>query len=233
MKPNSAFLLLFVILLSVNCSTENKEQTLTDVIKYSTESTLSSGFELKDYSQHYSVSLKAFLGLIELDTVIGFCIDTKCSEKCTSTESFSSDFTIEKIRIDFNDGTYSTLIPFQTEISSITENGLIYFLKKYYFKPKDLRLLDKKAKSITIIDIKRQREGLINLSSSQSEENIVLFNFMAYLIPLSIIQLRALPYVKCSFYYEGKMNTWPFPKVFPNMRSDLCGFNCFGGCQCD
>jgi len=223
--------LFFAIALTLNCKTETNAQTLTDVLKYSNESNLTNGVDLSNYAI-YSIDAKAFIGLIERDTVIGFCIDSKCADNY-DVAGFNSAFSINKLRLDFQDGTFSVLKPFQIEKSTKTEGKTTYYLKQYFFKVDDLKKLDRPIKIIKITDEKSNVTHEIYGASFKPGMEYLEYFIRAYLIPMSISNLDVLPHTSCTVKYQGMEMEFAFAKLFTRTKSGFCDPSNSAKCKCD
>jgi len=211
---------------TVNC------QTLTDVLKYSKKTCLNSEIELMSNSLSYTSDFEAFVGLIERDTVVGFRI-TDLINKNINSMWLTSNFSMSKIRVDFQDGTYSTLKPIQVDKEVINLGKSTYYESQYFFKLDDLSRFDRPLKLITFIDEKTNVSREIFGASTQNDALFDLDYFVrAYLIPWEIGNLDVLPPIGCTLRLKNSDLEIAFPKVFPKTRYAFCHTRSVTNCKC-
>ncbi len=232
-KKNSITLLIVTtITLIFFCKSSVNSQTLTDVLKYGKKINLNSEIELMNNSLSYTTDFEAFVGLIERDTVVGFRI-TDLINKNYNWMEVTSSFSLSKIRIDFQDGTYSTLKPIQVDKAVINEGKSTYYESLYFFKVYDLSRFDRPLKLITLIDEKTNVSREIFGASNPNDLFVDLDYFvMAYLIPYEIGNLDVLPTIGCSFTLSNTDIEMAFPKIFPKTRSAFCHTKSVTNCKC-
>lgn len=220
--------LTFTVILNLNCKMGADAQTLTDVLKFTNNTNLTTGFS-SNYAS-YSVDFKAFVGLIKSDTVIGFCITTKCAENYDFA-GFNPTFTADKLTINFEDGTYSILKPFQIEKSTEKSGKTTYYLKQYYFETDDFKKFDRPIKFIKISD---EKNNVIDeIYRVTPEEVHIAYLLRAYLIPIKLSALNVLPETYCSDVFEGMNLDFAFAKVFTRTKNAFCGPYRSANCKCD
>lgn len=211
---------------TVNC------QTLTDVLKYGNKISLGSEYSITYHDLSFTSDFEAFVGLIEGDTVVGFRI-TELFNKNYNFMGVTSSFSMSKIRIDFKDGSYSTLKPIQVDKTVIKEGSSTYNKSQYFFKVDHLSRFDRPLKLITFIDEKSEVSRQI---FGASTPNDVFFDFdyfvRAYIIPFEIGKLGVLPEKECSLTLANRDLEFAFPKVFPNTWNALCQTIDVTNCKC-
>ena len=224
--------LIAVVIFTLFCKSGVNSQTLTDVLKYGKKINLNSEFDLMSNSLSYTSDFEGFVGMIERDTVVGFRI-TDLINKNYNWMGATSGFSMSKIRVDFQDGTYSTLKPIQVEKAVINEGKSTYYKSQYFFKVDDWSRFDRPLKLITFIDEKTNASREIFGASTPNEFFFDLDYFVrAYLIPYEIGNLDVLPQIGCSFTLRNTNIEMAFPKVFPKTRSAFCHTTSVTNCKC-
>ena len=184
--------LIAVVIFTLCCKSGVNSQTLTDVLKYGKKINLNSEVDLMSNSLSYTSDFEAFVGMIERDTVVGFRI-TDLINKNYNWMGATSGFSMSKIRIDFQDGTYSTLKPIQVEKAVINEGKSTYYKSQYFFKVDDWSRFDRPLKLITFIDEKTNASREIFGASTPNEFFFDLDYFVrSYLIHYEILNQQTL-----------------------------------------
>lgn len=225
--------ILAVIIFNFKCENAENSQTLTNIFKYGDKTNLNSEVNLSSNDLSYTSDLYAFVGMIESDTVFGFRITDLINVKY-NWMNVNSGFTVSNIRLDFQDGTYSILKPFQVQKSAITEGESKYNKNEYFFKVEDFKKFDRPLKLLTFLDEKSSisREIYGVSMSKNGVSNDLDFIVRAYMIPLNISSLRVLPELTCYLRQGNIDRNLGFPKVFPNMMNSFCNVISETGCTC-
>ncbi len=230
-KINSSTLIA-VIIFTLSCKSGVNSQTLTDLLELSNRTNLGVELESSTYNTSYTTDFEAFVGLIERDTVVGFRIKDLLN-KNYNWMGVTSNFSMSRIRVDFQDGTYSTLKPIQVEKAVINEGKSTYYKSQYFFKVDDWSRFDRPLKLITFIDEKTNASREIFGASTPNEFFFDLDYFVrAYLIPYEIGNLDVLPQIVCSFTLRSEYIEMAFPKAFPKTRNAFCHTKSITNCKC-